>query len=95
MQWGEMYVHNQKEGWCTSQIFSYWLKKVYLLFHIFISETCLLILDNATAHNSKESLKILKEYNVKYLFIPPGMTPERQPLDISVNRIFKSQIKQK
>lgn len=95
MQRREMYVYCQKEGWCTTQIFSYWLKEVYLPYQKFIWENCLLILDNSTTHNSKESLKILKEYNVNYSFIPPGMTPECQPLDISVNRIFKSQIKQK
>ena len=95
IQKGVMSVHYQKEGWCTSQIFSYWHKEVYLPYQKFISENCLLILDNATAHNSKDSLKILNDYNFKYSFIPPGMTPECQPLDISVNRIFKSKIKQK
>ena len=77
-----MYVHCQKEGWCTSQIFSYWLKEVYFPYQNFISENCLLILDNAKAHNSKDSLKILNEYNIKYSFIPPGMIPVCQPLDI-------------
>ena len=71
---GVMYVHCQKEGWCTSQIFNYWLKEVYLPYQNFISEKCLLILDNATAHNSKDSLKTLNECNIKYSFIPPGMT---------------------
>lgn len=59
----EMYVHCQKEGWCTSHIFTYWIKEVYIPYQKPISEKCLLILDNATAHNSKDSLNILNEFN--------------------------------
>ena len=90
-----MYVHCQKEGWCTSHIFTYWIKEVYIPYQKSISEKCLLILDNAIAHNSKDSLNILNEFNINYSFIPPGMTPECQPLDIAVNKIFISHIKQK
>ena len=45
-----MYVHCQKEGWCKSHIFTYWIKEVYIYipYQKSISEKCLLILDNAT-----------------------------------------------
>ena len=47
----------------SSHIFTYWIKEVYIPYKKPISEKCLLILDNATAHNSKDSLNILNEFN--------------------------------
>ena len=55
---------------------SYWLQEVYLPYQKFNFENCLLILDNTISHNSKESIKLLKEYNFNYSFIPAGMNQE-------------------
>ena len=92
---GDIFIHCQKEGWCTTDIFECWIKEIFLPYQKMVCEKCLLTLDNASAHNSNNALDILKSYDIKYAFIPPGMTPECQPLDISVNKIFKDNIKQK
>lgn len=46
------------------------------------------IIDQALSHISTESTKIMKDYNISFV-IPPGITPECQTLDISVNKKFK------
>ena len=50
-------------------------------------------MDMASCHISNESLNFLKEKDINYVLIPAGMTPECQPLDISINKVFKDNIK--
>ena len=52
-------------------------------------DKCLLIFDMASSHISESSLDLIKKLNINYLTIPSGMTSYCQPLDISVNKIFK------
>lgn len=89
----ELFIWCQKDRWCTSDIFCYWIREVFLPYEKFVCDKCILIIDSATYHKSNESIDILNKYNINYIFIPPGMTPELQPLDISVNKIFKDNIK--
>ena len=49
-------------------------------------------MDNASSHISNTTLKVLEDKKVSFIQIPSGMTPECQPLDISVNKKFKDQI---
>ena len=85
-------MHCQREGWCTSEIFVYWIKEIFLSYENEISEKCLLIMDNASSHISNTTLKVLEDKKVSFIQIPSGMTPECQPLDISVNKKFKDKI---
>ena len=50
-------------------------------------------MDRAASHVSKESILFLEEEKIEYVLIPSGLTPECQPLDISVNKIFKDNVK--
>ena len=70
-----------------------WIKEVFISYETEIGEKCLLIMDRASCHISAESLSFLDKNNISYLLIPAGMTPECQPLDISVNKLFKDSIK--
>ena len=92
MQKKKFFVHCQKDGWCTSEIFAFWIKEILLPYEEEISEKCLLIMDNAPSHISNVSLQLLKDQNLSFIQIPSGMTPECQPLDISVNKKFKDNI---
>ena len=90
----EIFVHCQKQGWCTTELFILWLKEVFIPYQTSIAENCLLVMDKASSHISAESIKYLNENNISFMLIPAGMTPECQPLDITVNKIFKNNIKQ-
>ena len=91
----EMYVYCQPQGWCTSELFCLWIKEIFIPYENFIAEKCLLVLDKASAHISIDSLSFLEKNKIAYVLIPPGMTPECQPLDVSVNKLFKDNIKYK
>ena len=78
-----MYVLCQEDGWCTTSIFKEWIKNIYIPYQNYIMEKCLLVLDMATSHVSKEALNFLDNLKISYIIIPPGMTPYCQPLDSS------------
>ena len=88
----KIFVHCQREGWCTSEIFAYWINEIFLPYENEISEKCLLIMDNASSHISNTTLKVLEDKKVSFIQILSGMTPECQPFDISVNKKFKDKI---
>jgi hypothetical protein len=68
-------------------------KRSFIPYENQIAEKCLLVLDKASVHVSEESISFLDKNNISYILIPPGMTPECQPLDISANKLFKDSIK--
>ena len=53
----------------------------------------LLIMDSFSGHKTAEVKKTCKENNIDIMMIPGGYTGLLQPLDISVNRSFKSKLK--
>lgn len=50
-------------------------------------------MDRAPCHISNDSLNFLKEKDINSVLIPACMTPECQPLDIAINKVFKDIIK--
>ena len=52
-----------------------------------------LCIDKASSHSSDDSLEILYNMNISYLLIPSGMTSILQPMDLSVNKVFKDNIR--
>ena len=56
---------------------------------------CLLIYDQAPSHKNDEIIAYMNNNNLNYLFIPAGLTSKLQPLDISVNKVFKNSYKKK
>jgi len=53
----------------------------------------LLIMDSFTGHKTRQVLDFCGELNFDVAMIPGGLTKDFQPLDISVNRSFKSKLK--
>lgn len=88
-----IFVRSQKSGWCTSELFATYIKEIFLPYQKNLGEKCLLIMDQASSHVSNESIEMLNNNEVSYYLIPVGMTPECQPLDISINKKFKDNIK--
>lgn len=88
-----MFIYCQEDGWCTTAIFKEWIKVIFQPYEKEYGDKCILIMDKASSHISKESLSFLKENNIEFILIPAGMTPHCQPLDISVNKVFKDNVK--
>lgn len=90
-----LYAFCQQNAWCTSDIFKIWIKEIYLKYQNKIKSKCLLILDQAPSHKTDEIIQFMYNNNVEYKFIPAGLTSKLQPLDLSVNKVFKNSYKKK
>ena len=55
----------------------------------------MLVLDNATTHNSNKVKEKIKECETYVSMIPSGLTWKLQPLDISINKVFKENLRNK
>ena len=78
----------KKEIFCLVQVWKYifkFLKK--------INKKCLLILDKAPRHIDNDILEKFKLYKTHYVYIPGCLTRNLHPLDIKINKVFKSAVK--
>ena len=74
----------------TEELYSAWLKEVFAkrgAQGLFGTPT-LLVVDSATSHSKSAAPR-----NVITEFIPKGCTPLLQPLDVSINKPFKTYVK--
>ena len=55
----------------------------------------LLVLDNATTYNTNKVKEKIKECETYVSMIPGGLTWKLQPLDISINKVFKENLRDK
>lgn len=89
----KIYALCQPNSWCTSDIFKFLLKEIYIKYQLSTKKKCLLIYDQAPSHKNDEIISYMNNNNLNYLFIPAGLTSKLQPLDISVNKVFKNSYK--
>ena len=68
------------------------MTEIWLQEWIFKKNT-LLVMDRVWSHFSEEIDNLFKENDANYVLLPPGMTSVLQPLDIHVNKVFKSNIR--
>ena len=69
-----------------------WFKSVILPF---TKDRCsLLVINSFSAHENIEFLNLAAAHNVDVAIIPGGCTSKIQPLDVSLNKPFKSVLKQ-
>ena len=85
-------VRANENGWMTSDMMIEWMDQVWNRRKgSFFCEQSLLVCDSATAHLTNEVKEKLKK--TKLAIIPGGLTKLLQPLDISVNKSFKSKVR--
>jgi len=66
------------KGTCDTALFNLWLKD-FLIPELNPGQV--VIMDNATFHKSKESLKLIEEAGCKVLFLPP-YSPDLNPIEV-------------
>lgn len=89
---------NQQKAWMDEKTMIFWIKNVLKVWRDSTFGTddvkfCILTLDSYKAHKTDAIVNELLEIYFIPLFIPGGLTPYLQPLDVSVNRSFKSKIR--
>jgi transposase-like protein len=81
----------QKNAWCTEDNF------IELLSQLPKDKKILLLLDNFSGHKTEKVMGFLKDNYplVEIMLLPPNTTSILQPLDVGINKPFKTKIKQK
>ena len=75
---------NQKNAWFDKTVFLWWIREVFWPHHLKEKGDvpCILLLDNFSAHQMKESEKPSK--NLHLLMLPPNITSNHQPADMGI-----------
>ena len=82
----------QQKGWMDLDKPKDWIKQVWAK-RPMSQKRALLVLDSFQAHRNPYVKKLLGRYKTDLGMIPGGLTCMLQPLDVSVNRPFKSEMK--
>ena len=94
-----IYVECNNNAWCTESIMKKWFDNIWIPYinknKYAIDGYGYFIMDKATAHWTEEILTNYKTDKSFISFIPAGLTRYFQPLDVSVNKPFKTALKQK
>lgn len=89
------YVHVavQKKGWMDSELMVRWLRGIVLPYTE--KRKALLVIDSFSAHMTEEFIDEAKANNIDVAIIPGGCTSKIQPLDVCLNKPFKSVLRNK
>ena len=87
-------VKVNERRWMNAEVFKEWIKEVWnnRKGRFFKKSDSVLIYDSARSHFTEE-VKAVVNKHARIAMIPDGMTKLLQPLDISVNKSFKSRIR--
>lgn len=85
---------NQK-GWMDEKMMDFWLQRVFCTRTdgFFKTKRALLVMDSMRAHITEKIKETIHKMNTIPAIIPGGLTKVLQPLDISVNRSFKTNLR--
>ena len=93
----KIFINFNENAWSTNDIMLDWIDKVYkpYIFKDPLLGSSLLIIDKASSHICDEVIESCTENYMNISILPAGTTSVLQPLDISINKIFKTFIKEK
>ncbi|GFV73540.1 pogo transposable element with KRAB domain [Trichonephila clavipes] len=84
-------IHANENGWMNEQIMLSWLQTIWRKRkNSFFRPKAFLIMDSMKSHVSENVKNALKFASAKIALIPGGLTKKLQPLDVGINRPFKS-----
>ncbi len=93
---GKIIASTQKNAWNDERTMKIWIEKVWKSYSfIKMKKPTLLVLDDATSHKTQEVKEMISECDTLIAMIPGGLTRCIQPLDRSINKPFKDQLKRK
>jgi hypothetical protein len=87
-----VHIRANKKGWVNEQEMLWWIETVWTSRNPFGNTRSLLVLDSFRGHTVDTVKNRLVEKNTNIAIIPGGCTSKLQPLDVSVNKSFKSKV---
>jgi hypothetical protein len=78
----------QEKAWVDEAMMLRWVKEIYTPFTK--KNHSLLIMDSFRAHTTDPVKKLLRKSNAVTAIIPGGCTSKLQPLDVAINKPFKT-----
>jgi len=87
-----VHATTQVKAWMDEERMLQWIQEVWSPY--VSGNPALLVMDTFSAHMTDKVKDAFKKCNTKLLFIPGGCTSVLQPLDIGINKPFKSYIRQ-
>jgi transposase-like protein len=89
----EVIIRANQTGWMNEQEMTYWIEKIWTKRAARLSNPrSLLVLDSFSAHIVDSVKNRFMEKNTNIAIIPGGLTSRLQPLDVSVNKSFKTKV---
>lgn len=87
-------VSNNERGWMNLETSIEWAEKCWRKRpNSFFQRNSLLVMDSMQAHRTADIKKSLASQRTEPAIIPGGLTKLLQPLDVSLNRSFKAQMR--
>lgn len=85
----------QKNAWCDEEVMRKWIEKIYMPYVLNGrgSEFAHLLLDDFSAHKVRSVQRAIKGTGSFINFLPGGSTSQIQPVDVGINKPFKSNIR--
>ena len=81
----------QEKGWMDENLMLRWIRDIYLKYTK--KERSLLLLDSFRGHLTDNVKKAFRKGNMVMALIPGGCTSKVQPLDVSINKPFKTELR--
>lgn len=82
------------KGWMNEEMMISWINTVYRRRKgAFFKQSALLIMDSMRAHINDNVKRVCKSAKAQLSIIPGGLTKILQPLDVGVNKSFKSKVR--
>ena len=94
---GKIFIAFNINVWCTKEIMKIWNEKKLRKYMDSLGDMVpnLLIMDQASMHITEDIIKEIEKYDTEIIFIPKDMTRVLQPLDVTINKPFKTLIRKK
>ena len=92
----KVFVYWQENARNSKSIMLRWIEDIWKKYSFFnLKWKTLLVLDNATTHNTNKVKEKIIKCEAYVSMIPSGITSKLQPMDISINKVFKENLRNK
>jgi len=88
-----IYIRANEKGWMNENEMLWWIETIWTSRNPFSNSRSMLVLDSFRGHTTNPVKNQLVEKNTNIAVIPGGYTSKLQPLDIAINKSFKSKVK--